>query len=194
MSGYCTTLDDCGCDRPLNDYLFQPVVIGFFGSEFQNHVLRVNNIANSGAGLACYPVKVGKNCYTYDEAKTVIVSYINSVKQGLIPEYDRVNNIGKIETIEQYVAKVSGYPLARVKAVLLALWEGVHSGKVPNDMLLRPLTRRADAKLRETPEEFENEEPTSLEKWAKILVISGAILVPAYFLTKITSNVKEITD
>ncbi len=135
----------------LNDTLVDRWFIALkniFGFYIERALSVITYRVNWNKGLFCYITE----CVSYGNVRDIVTIYINLVKQGKIPEYDRVNNAKFINFIENEVFKIYGRNINDVKVVLWELYYATLDGSLSTDEFLRPLTYKKTANYKEKPE------------------------------------------
>jgi hypothetical protein len=123
----------------LNDSIIDRMwasLLNIFGAYLPKAISTLTYRINWNKGSYCYLI----SCLAYEDVKAIVTIYINLVKDGKIPEYDRKNNPDKISFIENEVQKIYGKNIVDVKTTLYELYYATLDGMLSTDEFLRPKT------------------------------------------------------
>lgn len=137
-----TSLNDTIIDR------WWAALLNLFGAYIESAITTINYRSNWNKGMWCYLTA----CISYENTRDIVTIYINLVKNGKIPEYDRKNNPSKISFIEKEVQKIYGRNTNDVKVTLWELYYATLDGSLSTDEFLRPLTYKKTIAYKETPD------------------------------------------
>jgi hypothetical protein len=171
-------------------------LLNIFGAYLPKAISTLTYRINWNKGSYCYVI----SCLAYEDVKAIVTIYINLVKDGKIPEYDRKNNPDKINFIENEVEKIYGKNIADVKTTLYELYYATLDGMLSTDEFLRPKTFEKNIDYKNNPdlqgnqggvEGFINSVYSTLKTLIWILILAG-IGYAGYYVYNLLKETKVL--